>query len=129
MNLRTIAVLLLLLVTATVTGCASTREVPDSGVVKLHPGHTFTFEDQTYRIDKVAGDYVVMRHADGAGDKGEITGWVEEVFRVNREYLSEGVWRMHPKLSGLYLRWLGGDVFSISRDPSVLRANEPLLIN
>ncbi len=55
----------------------------------------------------------------GASDY-EISGFVDEVFRVSRYDLGEGRWYANEKLPGVYLQWLGLDSFALAHDRSAV---------
>lgn len=121
--------LFLLAMFIVMSGCASMPSIPEKGEIALRPGGTFRFQDREFRLDSVQEDFVFMQNVKPDGKGGEVAGWVEEVFRVSRYDLGQGRWHMHPKLSGLYLRWLGGDGFAISRDAAVLGPDEPKVLS
>ncbi len=103
------------------TGCASARS---SGPAEARPGREFTFEDQDYRMLVVDTDFVLLRRVGSDSGPGEITGFVQEVFRVSRYDLGEGRWYVHRSLPGTYIQWRGGDSFALTRDRSLLRGAE-----
>jgi hypothetical protein len=95
-------------------GCAAPSLKPE-GSVTVNPGDVFAFDGAHYRIEYLGEDFVFRREVEAGGEKGEVSGWVDEVFRVGRHQLSQGQWHMHPRLTGVYLQWMGGETFTLSR--------------
>jgi hypothetical protein len=96
------------------SGCATTN-VPGDGTVVVSPGESFKFDNGLYRMEQVGDDYVLRREIPEEGEKGEVSGWVDEVFRVGRYQLHKGSWEILPRLPGVLLVWKGGDSFTLSR--------------
>jgi hypothetical protein len=101
-----------LLLAALAGACASTVRAGYGAVTTDAP---FDFEGNSYVLRFVGEDYVVLRETDEEGRPGEISGWVREVFRVNRHDLADGRWPLHESMPGVYVTWRGGETFDVAR--------------
>jgi hypothetical protein len=118
---RPLAVLLLVLA----AGCASTA---GPGIQRIEPGQTVEFDDRAYQLRQVQEDFVLLRYRDPGTEKGIISGFVDEVFRISRYDLGEGRWYAHEKLPGVYLQWLGFDSFGLAHDRKAVGNAEVVML-
>jgi hypothetical protein len=102
-----------LLLAALAGACASTGGTESGAVTTDAP---FRFEGNSYLVRFVGEDYVVLRETDEEGRPGEISGWVREVFRVNRHDLADGRWPLNESMPGVYVHWRGGETFDVVRE-------------
>jgi len=108
-------------------GCAALAGSPDTPE-RIVPGTPFAYEGDDFRMMMVQDDFVVVRLVRPDGNPGEITGWVDEVFRVSRYDLGEGRWYMYEGMPGAYLQWRGGYHFSLVRDREALAGAEVAIL-
>lgn len=120
--LRAIALLMLFLVAA---GCASTSA---SGIQRIEPGQTVEMDDKAYQLRQVQEDYVLLRYREPGSEKGAISGFVDEVFRISRYDLGEGRWYANQNNAGVYLQWLGFDSFGIAHDRKAIGNAEVVMV-
>lgn len=99
------------------SGCASTSS---NGIQRLDPGQTVEFDGKAYQLQQVQEDFVLLRYREPGAEKGVISGFVDEVFRVSRYDLGAGRWYANEKLPGIYLQWLGLDSFAMAHDRAAL---------
>jgi hypothetical protein len=111
--------LALLVLVASTAACAA---VPfsSSAPVRVGPGQICEFDGQLYRLVVVHDDFVLLRYRDATGEAGALSGFLDEVFRVNRYRVGEGRWTALEAMPGMRVQWAGGDDFVLAResDPS-----------
>jgi len=106
-------------------GCASTSA---NGIQRLDPGQTVEFDGKAYQLQQVQEDFVLLRYREPGGDKGAISGFVDEVFRISRYDLGTGRWYSNDKLPGVYLQWMGFDSFALAHDRKAIGDAEVVMV-
>ena len=109
--LRTLAVLA---VAVSFAACASTSSSSDP--VRAAPGEVVEFDGQLYQLVLIQDDFVILRYREPSGEAGGLSGFLDEVFRVNRYRVGEGRWGSLESMPGVQVQWAGGDNFVLARD-------------
>jgi hypothetical protein len=107
-------------------GCAGVPAVPRDGEIVVHPGEEFRCDGHRYRLLVAQDDYVIQEYVKPEGTPGEVSGWLRQVFRLNRASLAEGRWYMDPSLEGVYVNWRGENTFAIARGDNLPGGGVPV---
>ena len=110
--LRALAVLA---VAASFAACASTSS-SSSEAVRAAPGDVVEFDGNLYQLVLIQDDFVILRYREPSGEAGGLSGFLDEVFRVNRYRVGEGRWGSLESMPGVQVQWAGGDNFVLARD-------------
>jgi len=111
--LRTLAILA---VAASFAACASTSSSSGSDPVRAAPGDVVEFDGNLYQLVLIQDDFVILRYREPSGEAGGLSGFLDEVFRVNRYRVGEGRWGSLESMPGVQVQWAGGDNFVLARD-------------
>lgn len=111
-----IRTLLVLALAASIAACASTSSLSNPDPVRAAPGDIVEFDGNLYRLVLVHDDFVILRYREASGEAGGLSGFLDEVFRVNRYRVGEGRWASLEAMPGVQVQWAGGDSFVLARD-------------
>ena len=100
---------------ALLPACASSRSAAPAPV-RVSPGQVAEFDGGLYQLVAIHDDFVLLKSREASGEAGALSGFLDEVFRVNRYRVGEGRWGGLERVPGLGVRWAGGEEFVLVRD-------------
>ena len=118
----------LLVALALVVACAGCASTSANGIQRLDPGETVEFDGKAYQLQQIQEDFVLLAYREPAAEKGVISGFVDEVFRISRYDLGTGRWYANERLPGVYLQWLGLDSFALAHDRKAIGDAEVVMV-